>query len=259
MPNGYLEDGDQHSAKTLVLIHAFPVGVRIWEPFEAPAGWRAIAPALPGFDGVGRIDHPPASIDDYARAVLATMDRLGMSSAIVGGLSMGGYVAFALWRLAARRCRGLLLADTRAGADTDEGRAARNKLLDLVQREGSRAVGREMVSKLLGEYTRRTRLDLVAHVTDLTARQTPEGIADAIVSLRDREDSTPLLSTIDVPTLILVGEEDVATPPAEAEAMRSKLAHALLERIPAAGHLSILENPATFNAAVARFLERFFP
>jgi pimeloyl-ACP methyl ester carboxylesterase len=250
----YLDSGDPHSPHVIVLVHAFPVGMRMWEPVIVPAGWRGLAPALPGFDGV---DPPPAgstSLDDYAHAVLAFMDTLEIDNAVVGGVSMGGYVSFALWRLARLRWRGLVLADTRAGADSEQARAGRQKLLDVVATQGSHGVAGDMVPKLLGETTRTRQPQLVDHVRRLVERQTGEGIAAAIVRLRDRPDSTPLLDTITVPALVVVGEEDGVTPPSESEQMHAKLEDARLVRIPEAGHLSCLENPAAFNAALGAFL-----
>jgi 3-oxoadipate enol-lactonase len=253
----YLEAGDPQSPHVIVLVHAFPVGMRMWEPVTVPDGWRAVAPALPGFDGV---DAPPAgstSLDDYARAVLAFMDELHIDHAVIGGVSMGGYVSFALWRLARPRWRGLVLADTRAGADSEQARAGRQKLLDVLKAQGSHGVAEEMLPKLLGETTRTRQPQLVDRVRRLIERQTGEGIAAAIVRLRDRPDSTPLLAEIRVPTLVLVGEEDGVTPPSESEQMHAQLEDAQLARIPEAGHLSCMENPAAFDAALARFLTGF--
>jgi pimeloyl-ACP methyl ester carboxylesterase len=249
----YLDAGDAQSLHVIVLVHAFPVGMRMWEPVAIPPGWRALAPALPGFDGA----EPPgdgSSIDDYARAVLAFMDHVQIDNAVLGGVSMGGYVAFALWRLARLRWRGLLLADTRAGADSEQARAGRQKLLDVARTQGSHGVAEEMLPKLLGETTRRRQSALVERVRRLIERQTGEGVAAAIVRLRDRPDSTPLLREIGVPVLVAVGEEDTVTPPAESEQMRAQLEDARLARIPEAGHLACLENPPVFNAALAEFL-----
>jgi 3-oxoadipate enol-lactonase len=253
----YLDAGDPQSPHVIVLVHAFPVGMRMWEPVTVPEGWRAVAPALPGFDGV---DPPPAgstSVDDYAHAILAFMDELHIDNAVIGGVSMGGYVSFALWRLARLRWRGLVLADTRAGADSEQARAGREKLLDLAKAQGSHAVADEMVTKLVGKTTRSRRPQLIDHVRRLIERQTGEGIAAAIVRLRDRPDSTPLLGEITVPTLVIVGEEDSVTPPSESEQMHARLEDAQLARIPEAGHLSCMENPAAFNAALGRFLTGF--
>lgn len=250
----YLDTGDARSRDVLLLVHAFPVGMRMWERVSVPEGWRAVAPALPGFDGV---DPPPAdsaSIDDYARFVLAFMDDLRIDSAVVGGVSMGGYVTFGLWRLDRLRWRGLVLADTRAGADSAQARAGREKMLQTVQARGTHGVAEEMVTKLVGPTSRAGRPQVVEDLRRMIERQTSDGVAAAIVRLRDRPDSTPLLREIGVPALVVVGEEDDVTPPSESEQMREQLEDGRLVRLPAAGHLSPLENPAAFNEALAAFL-----
>jgi pimeloyl-ACP methyl ester carboxylesterase len=252
----YLETGDSRSPHVLVLIHAFPVGMRIWEPVEVPSGWRAVAPALPGFDGMEPVNTHAPSIDDYARTVLTFMDHLGIDNAVVGGVSMGGYVTFALWRLDRLRWRALVLADTRAGADSEQARAGREKMLTIVKEQGSRGVADEMLPKLLGATTRREKPEVVDQVRRLIERQTREGIAGAIVRLRDRPDSTPVLREIGIPALVVVGEQDEVTPLAESEQMRAQLGDARLVRIPDAGHLSCIENPRAFNAALSEFLNK---
>jgi 3-oxoadipate enol-lactonase len=150
-----------------------------------------------------------------------------------------------------------VLADTRAGADSEQARAGRQKLLDVVAAKGSRGVADEMAPKLLGDTTKKRQPELVGQVRRLIERQTGEGIAAAIVRLRDRPDSTPLLEEIAVPVLVLVGEEDSVTPPLESEQMQARLEDARLVRIPGAGHLSCMENPTAFNAALATFLTGF--
>jgi 3-oxoadipate enol-lactonase len=250
----YLEAGDPHSPHVLVLVHAFPVGMRMWEPLAVPDGWRALAPALPGFDGTDPPPHHSTSIDDYARFILAFMDALHIDSAVLGGLSMGGYVTFALWRLDRLRWRALVLADTRAGADSEQARAGREQLLATVKAQGTHGVADAMLPKLFGNTTRTTRADIVDHVRRLIERQTNEGVAAAVVRLRDRPDSTALLTGIGVPALVIVGEEDEVTPPKESEAMQAALQDARLERIAGAGHLSCVENPRAFDAALASFL-----
>lgn len=250
----YLESGDANAARTLVLLHAFPVGMHMWETQHVPAGWRAIAPAMPGFDGAADARHDSSSIDDYARSVLELMDHLGVGTAVVGGLSMGGYVTFAVWRLAASRCQALVLADTKSSADTEQARAGRETMLGTVEREGASGVAKEMLSKLLGETTRAERAEVVDYVRQLIERQAASAIAGALRRLRDRPDATPLLSEIDVPTLVLVGNEDTLTPPSESERMRVLLPHATLDIIAQAGHLSNLERPAAFDAALGAFL-----
>jgi 3-oxoadipate enol-lactonase len=250
----YLDAGDPQSAHVLLLIHAFPVGMRLWEPVTVPDGWRALAPALSGFDGTDPPPHASTSIDDYARNIVEFMNQVGVDHAVLGGLSMGGYVGFALWRLDRLRWRGLVLADSRAGADSEQARAGREKMLQTLDARGTHGVADEMLPKLLGRTTRTEQPQLVEHVRRLIQRQTNEGVRAAIVRLRDRPDSTPLLTEISVPALVIVGDEDEVTPPAEAEQMQAQLQDARVVRIPQAGHLSCLENPPAFNAALASFL-----
>jgi 3-oxoadipate enol-lactonase len=245
----------QRSRGTLLLLHAFPLNARMWEPQLALAdsGWHVIAPQLRGFDG-GAADPPATSVDDYAGDVIDLLDALHVKQAVVGGLSMGGYVAFALLRLAARYMQGLILADTRSEADTPEGIAGRTRLLQLVQDKGAPAVADEMVPKLLGDTTRATQPAVVERVRSLALASSADAIAGAIRALMTRPDSTPLLAAIHVPTLIVVGDEDTLTPPSAAEAMHRAIAGSELVRIPQAGHLSNLERPDVFTAALAGFL-----
>ena len=239
----------------LLLLHAFPLNARMWEGQLALAetGWHVIAPQLRGFDG-GIGDPPAASVDDYAGDVIDLLDALHVKQAVVGGLSMGGYVAFAMLRHAARYVQGLILADTRSQADTPEGVAARASLLQLVQDQGPSAVADETIPKLLGETTRKTRPAVMQQVRSLAVASSADAIAGALRALMTRPDSTPLLSTIHVPTLIVVGDEDTVTPPAASEDMHRAIAGSELVRIPQAGHLSNLEQPDLFTAALAAFL-----
>ena len=239
-----------------MLIHAFPLNARMFEPqlVMADRGWHVVAPQLRRFDG-GDGDPPASTIDDFAADVIDLADALHLEDAVIGGVSMGGYVAFAMFRHAPRYFQGLVLADTKAPADTPEAVEGRKKMLELVQQKGSAAVADEMIPKLLGETTRRTRPDVVDHVRALVLSNSPDAIAGAIRVLMTRPDSTPLLSTIHCPALILVGDEDLVTPAAAAEEMRNGIAGSRLASIPGAGHLSNLERPDAFNDALARFLE----
>ncbi len=240
---------------TLVLLHAFPLNARMWEGQLALAGrgWHVIAPQLRGFDG-GSDDPPAASVDDYAGDVIDLLDALHVKQAVVGGLSMGGYVAFALLRHAARYVQGLILADTRSQADTAEGIAGRTRLLQLVQDKGPSAVADDMLPKVLGETTRAARPAVVERVRSLVLASSTDAIAGGVRALMARPDSTPLLQTIHVPTLIVVGDEDTLTPPAAAEEMHRGIAGSELVRIPQAGHLTNLEQPDAFTAALSAFL-----
>lgn len=239
----------------LVLLHAFPLNARMWEGqlTLADGGWRVIAPHFRGLDA-GDGDPPTNSIDDYAGDVIDLLDALHVDQAVFCGLSMGGYAAFAVIRHAARYLHGLVLADTRTEADPPEGLEARRKMLDLVRTKGPAAVAEEMIPKLLGETTRRSRVEVIDLVRSLVLSNSSEAIAGSIRALMSRPDSTPLLATIHVPTLIVVGAEDTVTPPALSEKMHAAIAGSELVVIPSAGHLTNLEHPDLFNATLARFL-----
>ena len=228
----------------------------MWEPqLElADAGWRVIAPQLRGMDG-GAADPPATSIDDFAADVIDLLDALHIDDAVIGGLSMGGYVAFALFRHAPRYFRGLVLADTRSQADTPEGVESRKRMVALVREKGAAAIAAEMLPKLLSDATRQHQPDVVERVRALTLANSAEAIAGALAALMTRPDSTPLLQTIHCPTLILVGRDDTVTPPALSEELHRRIAGSELAIVENAGHLSSLEQPAVFNEALARFLE----
>jgi 3-oxoadipate enol-lactonase len=242
---------------TLVLLHAFPLNARMWEPQFAVAdgGWRIIAPHLPAMDG-GPGETPVTSFDDAAGQVIDLLDSLHIEEAVIGGLSMGGYVTFALFRHAARYFRGMVLADTRPQADTAEGKQGRTRMLALLAEKGPAAVADEMIPKLLAEATIRSKPEVVERVRALVLANPPEAIAGAITALMNRSDSTSLLSEIHCPTLIIVGENDTVTPPALSRDMQRAISGAELVTIAEAGHLSSFERPVPFNAALARFLDQ---
>ena len=240
----------------VVLLHAFPLNARMWgfqfEPLAA-AGWRVIAPHMRGVDG-GTTDPPTTGIDDYAGDVVDLLDALHIDDAVIGGCSMGGYLALALMRLAPNYSRGLLLVDTRSQADPPEALDGRKKLLKMAEEHGPAAVLADMEAKLLGETTRRERPDVVTHLRDIAMRNSNESVAGMVRALMSRKDSTPLLAGIRVPTLIVVGEEDTITPPALSQQMHAAIARSTLEVLPRVGHLPNLEDPTAFNDVLTRFL-----
>lgn len=240
--------------RELVLLHAFPMGAGLFDDVRVPEGWRVHAPSLPGFDGTPLPPAGSTALDDYAEGVLAWLDGRGIETCVLGGVSMGGYVTAALWRLAPERILGLLFIDTRAGADSDQARAGRDAMVAMLRRDGVGGVADEMVPKLLGGTTRRDQPAVEARLRALIGRQTPAAVEGAIVRIRDRADATPVLSTIDVPTLVVVGDEDVITPVAEAERIQVLVPGARLARIPAAGHLPPMETPDAFNHVLRGFL-----
>ena len=249
----------EQGAKTLMLAHAFPLAASMWEPQlkAIPAGWRVITPDLRGFGG-STIDHEPESpsMDEYATDIVDLLRELGVSSAVVGGCSMGGYVTFALARKAPQIIRGLVLADTRAGADTLEGRANRKSLLAVLEREGASGVAREMMPKLIGKTSAEERPEIESNIRRMIKQQSPQAIRGAALRMMDRPDSFPMLESLNVPALVIVGEEDTLTPVDESRKMVEALPMAELVVVPRAGHLANVEAPDAFNTALATFLSR---
>ena len=249
--------GDRDPLGTLVLLHAFPLGARMWEPQRALAGrgWRIVMPQFRGFDCTTSDVPEAATVEDYARDVADLLETLAIDRAVIGGLSMGGYVALELFRRVPHLFGGLVLADTRAEADTPEGRANRVRLIELAA-HGPAAIADEMIPKLLGPTTRRSAPSVEARVRALIVANQASAIQAALRAMMTRPDSTPLLPSIDVPTLIVVGEEDALTPPPLSATMAEVIRQAELVHLPEAGHLSSLEQPQPFNAALANFLAR---
>jgi 3-oxoadipate enol-lactonase len=169
---------------------------------------------------------------------------------------MGGYTTFAVVRRAPRLVRGLILADTRGGADSLQGRANRKSMLVLLERGGPSGVAKDMIPKLLGKTTRDERSDLESGVRRLILQQSQAAIRGAILRMMERPDSFALLKTVSVPALVLVGEEDELTPVDESRKLVEALPTAELVIVPRAGHLANLESPDAFNAAVSTFLSR---
>jgi pimeloyl-ACP methyl ester carboxylesterase len=252
----WVEYDDAGRGRPLVLLHAFPLSRAMWpsQLAELAHDGRVIAPDLRGFGGTSPFAGPPA-LEQMADDVAALLDALGVREPVVlGGLSMGGYVALAFVRRHAARLRGLILADTRAEADSAEGKANRDRLIAFARAHPARDVVEQMLPKLLGEATRTRHPEVVEEVRRIGSAQTAEGIIGALEAMRDRPDSTALLRRVAVPTLVVVGGEDALTPPALAEAMVGALPDARLATVEWAGHLSNLEQPGAFNEAVRSFL-----
>jgi 3-oxoadipate enol-lactonase len=174
---------------------------------------------------------------------------------VIGGLSMGGYIAFALARRAPDRFTGMVLADTKPQADTPEGREGRRKMIELVQAHGATAVADQMLPKLLGKTSHETRPQVAAALRTMIESAPVEAISGAIEAMLSRPDSTAGLSDISWPVLVMVGAEDAITPLADAEAMQTAITRSRLVVLPAAGHMSNLETPEMFSRALADFLQ----
>lgn len=240
----------------VVFLHGFPHDRSLWahQRVALSSRLRCIVPDLRGFGESTGVAH---DIDTFADDIAALLDHLELEDAVVCGLSMGGYIAMAMWRRHPSRVRGLVLCDTKAGADTPETRTARNDLIAKAKSDGAAAVADAQIGKMVGADTHAGRPEVVDTMRAMMTRQSPGAIAGALQALRDRPDSRETLGTITVPTLVLVGEDDVLTPPAEAQAMMALLppaANARLETIAGAGHVSCVERPAAVTHALADFL-----
>jgi YbgC/YbaW family acyl-CoA thioester hydrolase len=239
----------------VLLVHGFPLDHSMWAHQVATlARWRRIAPDL---RGAGVSDAPDSgySMATYADDLVRLLDRLQIERAVVAGVSMGGYVAFEMLRRHRARVMGLILVDTRADADSAEARKGRDDMMEVARRHGAAAVAERMVPRLLGRSTQQTQPNIVEQVKTMIGRTPVAGIVGALGAMRDRPDSTPLLPTIDVPTLVVVGAEDELMPATAARTMTSAIPGAAMRTIAGAGHLAPLEAPTAVTRVIAEFLE----
>jgi pimeloyl-ACP methyl ester carboxylesterase len=247
---------DEGEGLPVIFIHAFPLNQTMWD--EQVTGirgtCRAITLDLRGFgrSGFARTAH---SIDQMAADVRGLLKGLGIDRVVLVGLSMGGYVTFAFYRNHPECVRALVLADTRATADTQEGRERRIKSAEKAERDGSAAIADDMVPMLLGRSSLNARPDLIARTREMIEANSPAGIAAAQRAMAARRDSTDLLAAMNLPVMIIVGSEDSLTPPIEATTMHQAIRGSRLEVIQGAGHLSNLEQPRLFNEALIEFIQ----
>jgi 3-oxoadipate enol-lactonase len=246
---------DAGLGQPVVLLHGYPFNRSLWNEQVSALGnsYRVITPDLRGL-GESDASQGPATMNRMARDVAALLDRLEISRAVVGGLSMGGYVALAFYKEFPSRVRSLILADTRAPADTEEGKQTRHQQAEKALAEGMAGIADSMLPKLLTPETVSKRPDLVKRVRDMMLKTKPEGAAGALLGMAEREDQTALLSQISCPTLILVGREDPITPVADSEKMHREIAGSRLVVIENAAHVSNLERTDQFNEELMRFL-----
>jgi 3-oxoadipate enol-lactonase len=238
---------------TLLLVHAFPVDASMWEAqVEALEDeHRVLAPSLPGFGGT-----PPVgevmTMDAAADFLAVELDRADEARAVVCGLSIGGYVAFSLWRRHRDRVAGFVLANTRAEPDDEAGRERRRAVADKARNEGSEAIA-ESPPPLLSENAPDGLWDRVK----VMIRAQPSGsIAAASLGMAERPDSRPILGEIDVPTAVVTASGDTLIPPDVSSTMAEAIPEADLVILEGAGHLSNLEDPPGFNMAVRAVLSR---
>ncbi len=236
----------------LLLLHAFPLDARMWEPQLSAFSpvVPVIAPHLPGFGGASRAG-PVMTMAAAAEHVIRELDDAGLERVLVCGLSMGGYVAFELWRRATKRFAGVVLANTRAGADTEEGAANRRALAERLRREGNAFLVENPPPLLSDGASERLR----TNVRHMIADQPAESIAAASLGMAERRDSTPDLAGITVPALVITSDADTLIPPEVSSPMASQIPGADLFVVHGAGHLSNLEQPEAFNRVLEEHAE----
>jgi len=240
----------------VVLLHPFPLNHHFWDACVAALEHRYKL-ILPDLRGHG--DSPPgdgsATMERHARDLSRLCAELKVQKAVFAGVSVGGYILFEFWRQSRERMAALILSNTRASAETPEGRANREKSIQLVQERGPAPFIEEMLPKLLGKTTQETRADLVAGARTMMSRMTVAGIVAVQRGMARRPDSIPTLKTINVPTLIIAGDEDTATPLPEAELMKKHIPGSRLELVPRAGHYAAFEQPEYCGKLLRKFLD----
>ena len=238
----------------IVLLHGFPLDARVWSAQRDALSKnnRIITPDLRGFGKSSSAD--TFTMESIADDVHALLQHLAALPVILGGLSMGGYAALAYAKKYPTDLKGLILIDTRAEADTPEGREGRQKMIDAVRAKGSVAAAEAMMPKMLAPDTPTKSPDVARALRTIMESQPPRTIENALVALRDRPDYRKDLPSIAVPTLILVGELDAITPPAMAETLKKNIRNSQLVVIPAAGHMTPMEQPEDVNRAIGDFV-----
>jgi len=247
---------DVGSGPELLLLHGYPFNRSLWaEQVKALSGtFRVITPDLRGF-GESEFSEDVSTMNRMAQDVARLMDALEISNATVGGLSMGGYVVFTFYKQFASRVRGLVLADTRPQADTEEAKQVRTQQSEQILASGMAGVTDAMLPKLLTPETVTKRPEVVKQLRDMMLKTKPGGASAALRGMAAREDHTALLPQISVPTLILVGREDPITPLQDSEKMHDKIAGSRLVVIENASHVSNIEQSAIFNTELSSFLD----
>lgn len=246
---------DVGSGPVVVLLHGYPFNRSLWrdQVTVLRQDHRVIVPDLRGH-GESAIVPGPSTMELMASDVAGLLHTLNIAQATIGGLSMGGYVALAFYRLFPLQVRSLILSATRAQGDNDEAKRNRKAQATKARQEGMEGIADTLLPKMLTAETVTRRPEIVKHLRGMMASTNPEGAGAALEGMAIRQDQTSFLSQIVAPTLIMVGSEDAITPPADAELMHSKIAGSRLEIIKGVGHVLNLEKPEAFNATVASFL-----
>lgn len=252
----YIETGPR-SALPVVFLHGFPFSHEMWAgQIEAVRGFcRAVAFDMRGF-GSSEMGDLPVTLEDHVDDLIALMDHLGIEKGAVVGLSMGGYVALRALERNPGRFLAAVLCDTRSEADSNEGRLKRAAAIRAIRERGVAPFAEGFLKAVFGAESFQKRPGTIDRLRRVIERTSPAAMTGTLLALAARTDTTGSLENIGVPTLILVGEKDVTTPPSASEAMRGKIPRSEIFVIPGAAHMSNLENPEVFNNHLVNFLRR---
>jgi 3-oxoadipate enol-lactonase len=250
----YLDQGPKE-ASAIVLIHAFPLNLTMWDLQVPPLleKHRVITYDIRGH-GESEVGYGQYTIELFVDDLIDLLDHLKIEKSILCGLSMGGYIALRALERHPERFNALVLCDTLSEADSNEAKIKRSAALKLIKEKGVPFYAEEFVKAAIAPDTFQTNPGVVQTVKEMIQKNSPLGIGGALLALASRTDTTDSLKKIKIPTLILVGEKDQITPPAAALALKEKIPNAQMHVIPQAGHLSHLENPSEFNRRLAAFL-----
>ncbi|MET9774671.1 alpha/beta fold hydrolase [Streptomyces sp. NPDC006367] len=252
----HYDDSGPSDGPPVLLVHGHPFDRTLWAPQAealSEAGYRVVTPDLRGY---GRSGVTPGKVllSDFADDLAALLDHLGIGQAVAGGVSMGGQITMELQRRHPRRVRALVLSDTSAPAETDEGKEFRNRLADRLLAEGMDGYADEVIDKMLAAYNVTAMPEVAGRVLAMMRATDPRGAAAALRGRAERPDYRDTLAAVRKPVLIVVGADDVYTPVADAEAIHGLVPHAVMAVVDGAGHLPGAEQPERFNAVLLDFL-----
>jgi pimeloyl-ACP methyl ester carboxylesterase len=248
---------DSAVGEAVILIHGFPLNRQMWQPQIAPianAGYRVITPDLRGF-GASEAPSEGYSLDLFADEIVALMDSLGLERAVVGGMSMGGYILLNLLERYPERVRAACFIATKSSADDEAGRQRRTAMANEAERLGANPIIKIFAELLFAPDTIHDKPELVARITSWMRDTNPKALAGGLLAMRDRKDYTPLLPGFRHPSLVIAGAEDRAASPNAVELFTSGLSDCRSQVIEKAGHMVNMEQPEAFNAALIEFLQ----
>lgn len=252
-----VEFEEHGTGKPVVLLHAFPLSRKMWQSQIEPLiaeNCRVILPDLRGF-GENHNFADINTMEDMAKDIGELLDNLKIEKAIIGGLSMGGYVAFNLYRLLPEKFAAMILADTTCAADTDEKRETRFDLIDEIEKDGSQVLIEAMLPNLISDFTKTNNQELHKKLQQEFSNVNPKGVISALRGMAGRKEHCHILKAISVPTLLIYGEHDSDAFLQNANQMHNKIKFSNLEIIPQAGHYSNLEQPEKFNEVLVDFVK----